>query len=135
MKAKYKFFKAEHPSNLISRCFMLESMRYIDVNILYERANPLQKSRMFYKYTDEESEVAIDINWEYCLFVSPITELAMYMEKFIDEAVEVNKMMEEDLTRMMKHKVDQEIKQSVDINIMDLAASKIRNSKNGFKPK
>lgn len=127
-------FKLQHPGDLISRLFILEYMREIGADVLYAKANKHQKEQLFYKYTDEDSEVAVDVNWEYCLFVATLPQLEHFMKEFMYEIQEVEAKRSKVYKEAREQIIQERVAEPVDINVMDLAASEIKkNKEGGFK--
>lgn len=120
-------FKLEHPANLVSKMFMLEYMRELTPEKLYEKANPLQKEKMFYKYSDDSEKEFIDINWEYCLFIALLPELENLLKKFLPE-IELIENQRQLLYKDLAKQKEQKDKE-VSINLMDIAKADIKNKK------
>lgn len=128
-------FKLQHPHNLISRLFILEYMREIDTQKMYDKANKHQRKDLFYKFIDEENNVeSIDINWEYCIFEATIHQLESFMKNFLDDIKVIEEKREAFYKQQIEEIKEQQVAQPVDVNIMDLAAAEIKkNNKSGFQ--
>ncbi len=127
-------FKHQHPSNLISRLFILEYMREITAPIMYAKANRYQKSKMFYTYNmDDSDDRQVDFNYEYCLFIASLHELESFLKLFLPELEAVEETRAVLYQEIIEEKQEEERIAPVDINIMDLALTEInKNSKNGL---
>ena len=121
-------FKHEHPANLISRLFMLEYMREIGANDLYAKANKHQKEKFFYKYTDNEDNELVDINYEYCTFIATLHELETFMKLFLIEIEKIEESRAKIYEAAIEEKQERELAMPVDINIMDLAQTEINKN-------
>lgn len=129
-------FKFQHPSDLISRLFILEYMREIGADTLYAKANKYQKEKLFYKFSSEDSDgkttlESVDINYEYCTFIATLHELESFLKLFLDEIAKVEESRAKIYEAATKQKIEEEVKAPVDINIMDLAKTEIDKNKSG----
>lgn len=125
-------FKHEHPSNLISRLFMLEYIREIGADTLYTKANKYQKEKFFYKFSSDDGVEALDINYEYCLFIATLHELEGLLKFFLDELEEIEAQRAETYKVEREKLIEEQAAAPVDINIMDLAQTEI-NKNDGNK--
>lgn len=131
-------FKHQHPSDLISRLFMLEYMREIGADELYTKANKHQKEKFFYKFTTENSEgnqevESVDINYEYCTFIASLHELESFMKLFLEEINIVEAKRSKIYKAAREEMLEEERASPVDINIMDMAQTEInKNNKGGI---
>lgn len=127
-------FKHQHPSNLISRLFMLEYMRELSAPVLYAKANKHQREKMFYRFFMEDSEEdQIDINYEYCTFIATLHELEILLSKFLEEIDVIEDKRDKIYKAVIEEKQEEERITPTDINIMDLAQTEInKNNKNGL---
>lgn len=123
-----QIFKHTHPSDLLSRLFILEYMREIGAQELYEKANKYQKQKLFYKFTDEDQKETVDINYEFCLFMATLYELEVFLKLFLEEIKEIDKGRKKIYKGILKEKEKAEQMKPVDINIMDLAQTEIKKS-------
>ena len=128
-------FKLQHPSDLISRMFILEYMRELGAQQMYNKANKYQKKELFYKFIDEENNIeAVDINWEYCIFEATIFQLEGLCKLFLKEIKDIEEKREKFYKQQVEQIGEERAAQPVDINIMDLAATEIsKNNKSGFQ--
>lgn len=126
-------FKLQHPADIISRLFILQYMRKLDNRLLYDKANKAQKQNLFYKFTlDENPEIEeVDINWEYALFKATLPELEFFMKNFLNEIEEIDKQDKKDLEKQARDLQNEAMSTPVDINIMDLANTKIKEANSG----
>lgn len=116
--------KLQPPQDILSRAFMLEYMRELTPELLYTKANPVQKKQLFYKFMDEDKE-SVDLNWEYCLFEAPLTQLEALLTVFLDEVMEI----ERKRIIAVKKMVAKQEKEPASINLMDFARADIEASK------
>lgn len=126
-------FKFQHPSDLISRLFMLEYMREIGADTLYSKANKHQRAKFFYKFSSEDEagtqEIeSVDINYEYCLFVATLHELESFLKLFLDEIAVIEEDRAKAYKEIKEKIVEERIATPVDINIMDLAQTEINKN-------
>lgn len=129
-------FKQQHPKDLISRLYILEYMREIGANKLYEKSNDLQKSQYFYKFINEDNNAPIqevDINWEYCLFVATMPQLEYFMKNFLEEIEEI----ESKRKKIMSQPMTSE-ESVASINLRDIAVADVQRTKaemeaNGYR--
>ena len=121
--------KLVHPQDIISRMFMLDYLREIDVDLAHSKADVNERKKLFYRYEYEvEGEIKskYEYNWEELLFHYDLPELEMFMEKFLPE-VEVIDKKREVIMQMKLEELEQE--QAVaDINVMDLAQTAINKA-------
>lgn len=124
-------FKFQHPSDLISRLFILEYMREIGADVLYTKANKHQKEKFFYKFTTEDEQEAVDINYEYCTFLATLYELESFLKLFLDEIAEVEASREKIYEAAKEKIIEERQAMPADINVMDLAQTEIEKNKPG----
>lgn len=124
-------FKQQHPQDLISRLFILEYVRELGADTLYEKANKHQKENLFYKFTDDEDNESIDLNWEACLFEASIPQLSAVLTRHLPAIEIIDARRNEELKKLNEKQIEDEISEPVDINLMDLAKEDIARSKNG----
>lgn len=120
-------FKQHHPKDLISRLYILEYMREIGANKLYEKSNDLQKSQYFYKFINEDNNVPVqevDVNWEYCLFVATMPQLEYLMKNFMEEIEEI----ESKRKKIMSQPMTSE-ESMASINLRDIAVADVQRTK------
>lgn len=124
-------FKLQHPQDLISRLFILEYMRDLGAQVLYDAANKTQQKNLFYKFFNDEDKESVDLNWEACMFEASIPQLSALLTKHIPAIEIIDARRNKELEKMRDEKVQEIISEPVDINLMDLARNDIEKSKNG----
>lgn len=125
-------FKLQHPQDLISRLFILEYIRELGVDTIVSKLSDGERKFWVYKFESEDSE-EYDFNWEYLLFVIPITNLSHIMERYLSE-IEVIEANRQDFINKQKEELIQErIGAPASINLMDYAKSEIDRSKNALE--
>lgn len=123
-------FKLQHPQDLVSRLFILEYIRDLGVDVVREKLDNSQHPKWIYSFETEDGEKSYDFNWEYIVFVIPLPELSKIMEKYLEEIEVIEEKRRERHTKLLQMKLDQEMKQPVDISLYDLAQSDMKNQKN-----
>ena len=133
-----KNFKLQHPSDLISKMFMLEYMRELGAQKLYSKATPEQRKNMFYKFIDSDNETTeIDLNWEALLFECTLLHLEGLLKHFLDEIEEIEEKRIVEQQKILNSDVDKHSNflesqaprgSTTDINLMDFAAAKIKEN-------
>lgn len=126
-------FKTQHPADLVSRMFILEYMRELGAETLYEKASPEQKKNMFYKFSDDDGNISVDLNWEALLFECTILQLEGLVKHFVKEIEKIEEARQELYKKKAAQRIEEELKQPVDINLMDFAAAKIKENKDNNK--
>jgi len=127
-------FKLEHPSNLITRMFILEYIKEIGPKALYEKANATERKDLFYKFTDESKGIEeVDINWESLLFRITLSQLEIFLSKFMTEIENIDALRQVALKARAEEKVQEEVATPTDINIYDMAQTEIRKNQNNSK--
>ena len=125
-------FKFQQPSDLISRLYILEYMREIGAEKMYQKCNKYQQESFFYKFLDDAGVEAVDFNWEYCLFMATMFELEKLMENFEEELAAVEASRNEYLMKckhqLIQEKIEEHLSGPVDINLMSVAQAEMRNS-------
>jgi|SRR6187402_443717 len=122
-------FKLQHPSDLISRLFILEYIRELGPEQLYAKANNHQKENLFYKFLDDNENEAVDINWEYCIFVATLPQLEHFLSGFLDEIETIDAKRSSDFRAIREQMIEAEVNAPTDINLMDIAKTEIENSR------
>lgn len=122
-------FKFQQPSDLISRLYILEYMREIGAETMYQKVNKHQKENFFYRFLDDEGTEQVDFNWEYCLFMSTMFELEKLMELFLDEITAVEEKRTAFLLDCKSQLINEELAKPVDINLMDVAKAAMEDSR------
>lgn len=121
-------FKLEHPHNLISRMFILEYMRELGAEVLHSKAKPEQRKAMFYKFSNDEGDLSVDINWEYMLFNATIPQLEGIMQLYLPQIEVIDKKREVEMKKLAATMVNEEINTPTDINLLDYAKAVVRNT-------
>ena len=87
-----------------------------------------KKNKYFFKYLgeDDTSEL-LDLNWEYLLFESSITELEHFMKNFLEQLLEIDAKMKAQVERMKAEAIVEQSRVPVDINLMSVAKSDLEN--------
>lgn len=126
-------FKFQQPTDLISRLYILEYMREIGADVMYQKLNKYQQEAFFYKFIDDEGLEQVDFNWEYCVFMATMFELEKLMDNFEQELLDIeatrNKFLMDCKAQLIDEKVQEHLSEPVDINVMTLAKTEIENSK------
>lgn len=122
-------FKFQQPSDLISRLYILEYMREIGAETMYNKVNKHQKENFFYKFIAEDETEQVDFNWEYCIFSATMFELEKLMENFIDEVTAIEEKRKDFLLGARAQLINEEISKPVDINLMDVAKAEIEKTR------
>lgn len=122
-------FKLQDPQDLVTKMYILEYMREISADTMYQRATEDQKRNFFYKFENDESTVAVDFNWEYCIFEATMIEMEYFIELFLPEIEEIETKRKAFLTMMAQKRHEEEMKMPVDINLMDVAKAAINDSR------
>ncbi len=122
-------FKHQHPSNLISRLFMLEYFRELTPPTVYAKANKHQKEKFFYKFSDDEGIEQLDFNWEFLLFHATLHELESILKIYLEEIQKIEEDRKVIYEEAIQAKHEEESAMPVDVNIMDLAQTEINKTK------
>lgn len=126
-------FKLQHPSDLISKMFILEYMRELTPELLHTKASDAEKGLMFYKFIGEGDVTHVDFSWEYLLFESSMSDLEKLLSKYEKEIEVLEKKKNAKLVQNSKQLELDLQSQPVDINVYDLAQAEIK--KNNDKTK
>ena len=124
-------FKLQHPQDLVSRLFILEYIKELGPNTIKEKLSEGEANFWLYKFEGEE-EVEYDFNWEYLLFVIPLSNLSHIMERYLDEVEKIEQKRQSEYNRYKeKHLKEEHLKEElakpVDINLYDIARADIKN--------
>ena len=123
-------FKAQHPQSLIARLFILEYIKELDKNLMYEKANEYQKHKYFYKFTGEDIEKEeLDMNWEYLIFGATLTELEHFLKPFLEQILEIDNKMNETIKRMQAEAIVAQSREPQSVSLMDVARADMQSSK------
>ena len=122
-------FKLQHPQDLVSRLFILEYIKELGPNLIKEKLSEGEANFWLYKFEGEE-KVDYDFNWEYLLFVIPLSNLSHIMERYLDEVEKIEEKRQREYNRYKEEHLKEELAKPVDINIYDIARADIKNQSN-----
>ena len=122
-------FKLQHPQDLVSRLFILEYIKELGPNLIKEKLSEGETNFWLYKFEGEE-KVDYDFNWEYLLFVIPLSNLSHIMERYLDEVEKIEEKRQSEYNRYKEEHLKKELATPVDINIYDIARADIKNQSN-----
>lgn len=119
-------FKLQHPQDLVSRLFILEYIKELGPDIIKEKLTDGEANFWLYKFEGEE-KIEYDFNWEYLLFVIPLSNLSHIMERYLDEVEKIEEKRQSKYSRYKEEHLKKELAKPVDINIYDIARADIKN--------
>ena len=122
-------FKLQHPQDLVSRLFILEYIKELGPDTIKEKLTDGEANFWLYKFEGEE-KIEYDFNWEYLLFVIPLSNLSHIMERYLDEVEKIEEKRQREYNRYKEEHLKKELAEPVDINIYDIARADIRNQSN-----
>ena len=122
-------FKLQHPQDLVSRLFILEYIKELGPDTIKEKLTDGEANFWLYKFEGEE-KVEYDFNWEYLLFVIPLSNLSHIMERYLDEVEKIEEKRQSEYNRYKEEHLKEELAKPVDINIYDIARADIKNQSN-----
>lgn len=122
-------FKLQHPQDLVSRLFILEYIKELGPDIIKEKLTDGEANFWLYKFEGEE-KIEYDFNWEYLLFVIPLSNLSHIMERYLDEVEKIEEKRQSEYNRYKEEHLKEELAKPVDINIYDIARADIKNQSN-----
>ena len=122
-------FKLQHPQDLVSRLFILEYIKELGPDIIKEKLTDGEANFWLYKFEGEE-KIEYDFNWEYLLFVIPLSNLSHIMERYLDEVEKIEEKRQSEYNRYKEEHLKEELAKSVDINIYDIARADMKNQSN-----
>ena len=122
-------FKLQHPQDLVSRLFILEYIKELGPDIIKEKLADGEANFWLYKFEGEE-KIEYDFNWEYLLFVIPLSNLSHIMERYLDEVEKIEEKRQSEYNRYKEEHLKEELAKPVDINIYDIARADIKNQSN-----
>ena len=122
-------FKLQHPQDLVSRLFVLEYIKELGPNTIKEKLTDGEANFWLYKFEGEE-KIEYDFNWEYLLFVIPLSNLSHIMERYLDEVEKIEEKRQREYNRYKEEHLKEELAKPVDINIYDIARADIKNQSN-----
>ena len=119
-------FKLQHPQDLVSRLFILEYIKELGPDTIKEKLTDGEANFWLYKFEGEE-KVEYDFNWEYLLFVIPLSNLSHIMERYLDEVEKIEEKRQSEYNRYKEEHLKEELTKPVDINIYDIARADMKN--------
>ena len=119
-------FKLQHPQDLVSRLFILEYIKELGPDIIKEKLTDGEANFWLYKFEGEE-KVEYDFNWEYLLFVIPLSNLSHIMERYLDEVEKIEQKRQSEYNRYKEEHLKEELAKPADINLYDIARADIKN--------
>ena len=122
-------FKLQHPQDLVSRLFILEYIKELGPNLIKEKLSEGEANFWLYKFEGEE-KVDYDFNWEYLLFVIPLSNLSHIMERYLDEVEKIEKKRQSEYNRYKEEHFKEEVAKPADINLYDIARADMKNQSN-----
>lgn len=123
-------FKLQHPQDLVSRLFILEYIKELGVDIIQPKLTEGEAYFWLYKFEGEDNTVQYDFNWEYLLFVIPLSNLSHIMERYLDEVEEIEKKRQSQYKKLIQEKYEQEAAEPAEINLYDYAKADIEQKNN-----
>ena len=118
-------FKLQHPQDLVSRLFILEYIKELGVDIIQPKLTEGEAHFWLYKFEGEDNTVQYDFNWEYLLFVIPLSNLSHIMERYLDEVEEIEKKRQSQYKKLIQEQIEEE-------NISRMALSIMESEGNNF---
>lgn len=122
-------FKLQHPQDLVSRLFILEYIKELGVDIIQPKLTEGEAHFWLYKFEGEE-KIEYDFNWEYLLFVIPLSNLSHIMERYLDEVEKIEEKRQREYNRYKEEHLKEELAKPADINLYDIARADIKNQSN-----
>ena len=119
-------FKLQHPQDLVSRLFILEYIKELGPNTIKEKLSEGEANFWLYKFEGEE-KVEYDFNWEYLLFVIPLSNLSHIMERYLDEVEKIEQKRQSEYNRYKEEHLKEELAKPADINLYDIARANMKN--------
>ena len=119
-------FKLQHPQDLVSRLFILEYIKELGPNLIKEKLSEGEANFWLYKFEGEE-KVEYDFNWEYLLFVIPLSNLSHIMERYLDEVEKIEQKRQSEYNRYKEEHLKEELAKPADINLYDIARADMKN--------
>ena len=119
-------FKLQHPQDLVSRLFILEYIKELGPDTIKEKLTDGEANFWLYKFEGEE-KIECDFNWEYLLFVIPLSNLSHIMERYLDEVEKIEQKRQSEYNRYKEEHLKEELAKPADINLYDIARADIKN--------
>ena len=123
---KNNMFKLQHPQDLVSRLFILEYIKELGPDTIKEKLTDGEANFWLYKFEGEE-KVEYDFNWEYLLFVIPLSNLSHIMERYLDEVEKIERKRQSEYNRYKEEHLKEELAKPADINLYDIARADMKN--------
>ena len=123
-------FKLQHPQDLVSRLFILEYIKELGVDIIQPKLTEGEAHFWLYKFEGEDNTVQYNFNWEYLLFIIPLSNLSHIMERYLDEVEEIEKKRQSQYKKLIQEKYEQEAAEPAEINLYDYAKADIEQKNN-----
>ena len=122
-------FKLQHPQDLVSRLFILEYIKELGPDTIKEKLTDGEANFWLYKFKGEE-KIEYDFNWEYLLFVIPLSNLSHIMERYLDEVEKIEEKRQSEYNRYKEEHLKEELAKPADINLYDIARADMKNQSN-----
>ena len=122
-------FKLQHPQDLVSRLFILEYIKELGPDTVKEKLTDGEANFWLYKFEGEE-KIEYDFNWEYLLFVIPLSNLSHIMERYLDEVEKIEEKRQSEYNRYKEEHLKEELAKPADINLYDIARADMKNQSN-----
>ena len=122
-------FKLQHPQDLVSRLFILEYIKELGPDTIKEKLTDGEANFWLYKFEGEE-KIEYDFNWEYLLFVIPLSNLSHIMERYLDEVEKIEEKRQSEYNKYKEEHLKEELAKPADINLYDIARADIKNQSN-----
>ena len=122
-------FKLQHPQDLVSRLFILEYIKELGPDTIKEKLLEGEANFWLYKFEGEE-KIEYDFNWEYLLFVIPLSNLSHIMERYLEEVEKIEKKRQSEYNRYKEEHLKEELAKPADINLYDIARADMKNQSN-----
>ena len=122
-------FKLQHPQDLVSRLFILEYIKELGPDTIKEKLTDGEANFWLYKFEGEE-KVEYDFNWEYLLFVIPLSNLSHIMERYLDKVEKIEEKRQSEYNKYKEEHLKEELAKPADINLYDIARADIKNQSN-----
>ena len=119
-------FKLQHPQDLVSRLFILEYIKELGPNTIKEKLTDGEANFWLYKFEGEE-KIEYDFNWEYLLFVIPLSNLSHIMERYLDEVEKIEQKRQSEYNKYKEEHLKEELAKPADINLYDIARANMKN--------
>lgn len=120
-------FKLQHPQDLVSRLFILEYIEELGPDTIKEKLTDGEANFWLYKFEGENEKLQYDFNWEYLLFVIPLSNLSHIMERYLDEVEKIEQKRQSEYNRYKEEHLKEELAKPADINLYDIARADMKN--------